>query len=360
MHQFKSLPSRARAFSLVELIVVIGIIVLVISIVLPALSGARNAAKVESSRSLLNEFSNSVSLFKQEKNRLPGYFSVREMGDAENATRGFSAMQNAMLELSGASIQASNASGPGILSVGPTAAKAIKIKVDDTGGGIPQVEGKSYFAQSSKFFKRQNGSDGGERTGIDEHSKLAELVDSFGQPVLMWAADVGVSGPIQSLDGNNDNALARAASSAASNVPPARFYWNSNAAFLTASPTKFIGAQRKAQGGNSWITSDQTNYIKNLSVMLGNPGAPTGITKPYDQILPSSQRGDFIVQSAGKNFVYMGTGELTRGYADASNNQLLYGGCFKDPAGGARTDSNGKPSSFDIMTASDDIWLSGN
>ncbi|MFA6045190.1 MAG: hypothetical protein WC718_09410, partial [Phycisphaerales bacterium] len=140
-----------------------------------------------------------------------------------------------------------------------------------------------------------------------------------------------------------------------------RFYWNSNAAFLKtlgASNPPYVGTQRKQQYTQSWISEDHPNHVKNLSILLGSPTGPVGITKPYDQILPSTQRGDYIVQSAGKNFIYMGLGENTKGYA--ANNMLLYGSGFKDPSGGARTDANGKATSIDIMAQSDDIWQAGN
>lgn len=350
-------PNHRRAFSLVELVVVIGIIVLIISIVLPALAGARNAAKVEASRSLVNQFTNAVASFKQDKSRLPGFFSVRDMGDTQNATIGLSTMQNAMLDLAGGITAQPANQADKIYAVSPTGANSVNVSLDLIGAG-----GKSYFPVLGKnFYKKQDGSEGGERISSDDIKQIPEVVDAWGQPILLWVADTTVAGPIQSISDNNNNALVRAASTAAAGTPPARFYWNSNAAFLKtlgASNPPYVGTQRKQQNAQSWISEDHPNHIKNLSVLLGSPTGPVGITRPYDQILPSTQRGDYIVQSAGKNFIYMGMNENTKGFA--ANNTLFYGAGFKDPSGGSRTDSNGKPTSVDIMAQSDDIWQSGN
>lgn len=352
-----------RAFSLVELVVVIGIIVLIISIVLPALAGARAAARTQATRDIVAQFANAVASYKQDQNRLPGYFSVREMGDPMNATNGLSAMQNAMLDLvGGITTQAANPASK-IFAVTPNGTNTVNVSIDLI--GAPSATSKSYFPVLGKtYYKKQDGIDGGERSPVSAtptgYNQLPEVVDAFGQPILLWMADTTVAGPIQSISANNNNALVRAASSNAAATPPARFYWNSNAAFLKTlgGTPPYVGSQRKQQYTNSWIAEDQPNHVQNLSVLLGSPTGPTGITNTYDQILPSTQRGDYIVQSAGKNFIYMGLNENTKGYS--ANNMLLFGSGFKDPSGNARTDSNGKPSSIDIMSQSDDIWQSGN
>ncbi|MFA6044515.1 MAG: hypothetical protein WC718_05985, partial [Phycisphaerales bacterium] len=197
-----------RAFSLVELVVVIGIIVLIISIVLPALAGARNAAKVEATRSLVNQFTNAVASFKQDKSRLPGYFSVRDMGAMQNATNGFSAMQNAMLDLAGGVTSDAANTASKIYAVTPTGANPVNVSIDLIGAG-----GKSYFPVLGKnYYKAQNGTDGGERISSTDIQQIPEVVDAWGQPILLWVADTTVPGPVQSISDNNNNALVREAS----------------------------------------------------------------------------------------------------------------------------------------------------
>lgn len=349
----------ARGFSLVELVVVIGIIVLVISIVLPALSGARNAAKVAATTSQISELSDAISLFKQDQNRLPGYFSARELGSTENETTGgFTPMQNAMLELVGGIVKDQTSTGTDIATVGPTSTRTVKVRLDAK-TGLPSENLARYLPAKGNFFKKQDGVSGGRRSGSAENGKLAEYIDSFGQPVLLWAADPTAAGVIESLSGNNDNALVRENSPAASSTtPPARFYWASNAAFLKNDPNLFVGDQRKLQVGNSFIAEDDAEHVKNLSVLLGSPTAPGNITSTYDQMVPAAVRGSYVVQSSGKNFTYMGLRERLAG--SAVSGKLLFGSNFKDSGGNLLKDSSGKPTSTDIIAQSDDIIQSGN
>ena len=118
-----------RAFTLVELIIVVLIIAIVIAISLPALGSAKTAAKKVKSQVLATNLGTAIAAFQNDKNHLPGYFSAAEMGAAQNVTRGFTTLENAMLELMGGVVD-SSATGASVIDVGPNSSGTIKVDLD--------------------------------------------------------------------------------------------------------------------------------------------------------------------------------------------------------------------------------------
>jgi prepilin-type N-terminal cleavage/methylation domain-containing protein len=101
----RSRLAARRGFSLIELLVVIAIIAILIAIIVPALGGARTAARKVTTATLLNEVTNAAGQFSQDHaGSMPGYFTPDQMGSPLNvdATKGgFTAMENALLDLVG-------------------------------------------------------------------------------------------------------------------------------------------------------------------------------------------------------------------------------------------------------------------
>ncbi len=344
-------------FSLVELLVVLAIIVLVISIIVPALGRVRNEAKKQDTRTRVDELMKAMQLFELDNKRLPGYFTQAEMGMVDNFTRGFSQGQNVMLDLAGG--VTNDPVGAGVVSAGPMndATKRANVNVNTigTGGGSSSAVGlnkAAYYTPGDKYYKLQDGILGGERESVAEHKQIPDLVDAWGTPLLVWVQDSVASGPI-----NVPSDFAR--DQWALNNPAARFYWNTNTAFLNASPA--IGDKRILQSGAKGSILHQSVPGKSISLvgLLGNPGSP----KPFvvgdalPVILPSASRGSFMVQSAGLDGVYLGKAD--RGGKSLGGMTvpftMYYGLNFRNTDNTEIKDSNNNNKSIDILDTFDDV-----
>lgn len=353
-HTCPSRPAR-RAFSLIELLVVILIIGIIVAIVLPALHHVRGAAIETDSKQLVTQISNAGSTFFNDKRRSPGYFTPMEMGDIQNQTRGFTAMQNAMLDLAGGIVK-TGTNGSILIGPGTVANRQVSYlaeAVGATGSG-------SYFVPTAKYLKLQNGTEGGTREGDPVHAQVAEVVDAWGQPILAWTEDPTAKQSVQSIaDFANTSAPVAAADVSA------RFYLNSNYALL-ASDT--FGKQRRNQREFSILSPSQNNASTSLAGALGNPGAPDDTSKNLTSIFPTRSRGAFIVQSAGKDGIILSREDRKAANVveNAGNNAtavLNFGSNFKSlpgPAGTALRDASGKAISVDVLTSFDDIIASSN
>src|SRR5690606_7942566 len=91
-----------RGFTLIELLVVVAIIAVLIALLLPAIAGVRRSARRSATQALVNDFTTAAVRFSNDHNdRMPGYFSEDQMGHRDNLDRGFTAAENAMLDLAG-------------------------------------------------------------------------------------------------------------------------------------------------------------------------------------------------------------------------------------------------------------------
>lgn len=379
--------ARRGAFSLVELLVVLVIIVMIIAIVVPSLSGARDLSKRSATEQTAARLSQAMTQFQTDKRRLPGYFSPREMGAAQNMdVRGMSAMENVMLELTGVQFWTNAADVPGgvvAVQAGPTTNKIVHVNLASLGLG--STGEKAYFTPERKFYTPQLRPGGAlyaqfgvlGHTGPDETDaagnqiQLPDLLDAFGNPFLLWMEDETATGRIDPTATATSGTCRFVTDN--TGTAPAKYYWGSNAAFLkaTAVGQKQInyapdgtGALRSMIGINTSPTDDQLN---SLAAMLGNPSFPS--TNPSAvpstrNILPSAGRGKYIIHSAGINRIYAGSKEkiASQGEVAGGTRRIFYGMNFRPLAAGPATthlDSTGKPTTDDILKYMDDILIGG-
>lgn len=302
VHMRAARSLSARAFSLVEMMVVLLILAVVLAIVVPALSSARNTARKAATTALMNQLGTSCAQFQMDEGRLPGYFTARDMGAAENAANGFSAMNNIIADLAGGVVNADTTSTT--LEVGPLNASRIYIDTALIGSSrqIKGVTNKAYFQPDPKFFGVVAG-----KFGAGENPQVPDLLDSWGTPILAWQQDETP---------NNTGEFAELDSS-----DPAKFYWVQNAAFLSATS---LGKFQINQSMDSWLGGGAANRDASLRAVLGTPTFvdPAFAIPPNQR--PAQARAPIVFQSAGYNSTYCGKSERGGKLAAANGNTIGY------------------------------------
>lgn len=304
---------RAGAgFTLIELMIVILIIGVVVAIVFPALSGARNAARKAATQALMTELATASSQFYLDHNRYPGYFSLTEMGSPENALRGFSAMENIVLDLAGGITD--DAAAPGtIFEVGPTTTGMVRVDLGLI--GATTGSNKAYFTPDNKNFQAQSVA-GKQVSTVAGHIALPDVVDAWGSPLLAWVQD--------------DPGAAEDPTFAATEFTPmtrARYYWASNAAFLNCTSLGKLNENQLAtgpgaEGGFSLIGGGRnpTQLADTLAGVLGHPAYPD----PSDTTKPKLGRAAMVFHSAGADGFYLGSEEAGGKRAGGATGVIKY------------------------------------
>jgi prepilin-type N-terminal cleavage/methylation domain-containing protein len=343
-----SIGRRAdRGFSIIELLIVIFIIVVVVAIVVPALGGARRLARDASSRTVVSSLSQACSQFILDNRRAPGYFTATEMGRDSNLTRGFTAMQNAMLDLAGGVV---TTAGAGVVTAGPGTSPQTQVLVNPSLIGTATGGGKRYFAPDAKYFKVQDGSEGGDKVADAANKAIPDLIDANGNPILLWVADAVASRPVAAVDD-----FARETSGPAANPTLARFYAASNNAFLAGTA---VGRMRKDQASGSLMGANFANRFDSMAAILGSPSAPVNPAATLAAMLPAQPRGSFVIQAPGGDGMFLS--REGQGGRILDGGILRYGATFRVVGSGAAlTDDTGKPTSLDLTTQFDDIFVSG-
>lgn len=320
-HRHPHASAFRTAFTLIELMVVIGIIALVVGILVPTLGAVRDAARKTASTALANDVVTASSSFITDQRRAPGHFPQAMMGTEDNATSGgFTNSENALLDLAGGIVAATGANNPDpaqntYVDVGPVAGGSIGgsgplgpgggsqgepeiVRVDNALVGTGRAGG-GYLTLKDDVLIAVDGQFGSDPTtpGYGP-TAMVDIVDFFGQPLLIWTPDETAVPP-----------TSRFALKYAGDTDPvplsdrARFYWGSNAGYLSANR---LGQRGIAQSALSilGLNRDDDEIAASLEGILGSPAYPGPDPDSPNRTIPLRARGKVVVISAGPDQIY--------------------------------------------------------
>ncbi len=185
---------RHRAFSMTELLVVIGIIAVLAGLLLVAMKGVQVAAKKTQTQSTMTMFSQACTSFQLEHGRYPGM--VPESVLVRSTNLAISGTENAVLDLMGLAVRGDDPAYPNLTESdgwiefvidNSTDLGRIKVNIDRIGEG-PRINGTPYSPyftpRGSGDFGVAAGQAGQPFGGAADVIAIPEIRDAWGQPIM--------------------------------------------------------------------------------------------------------------------------------------------------------------------------------
>lgn len=283
-------PRRRRAgFTITELLIVIGIIILLIGILLPALGKVNERAKVAETNATMEEFAKACEAFRQEFGFYPGLVPEEILA----ADPRLSSTENALLHLMGGGIRpddplydnppaAPDGTAWETISLG-SGANAYEIKINRYFFGRgPRIGGKEYppfFSPRGDEIAPASGQvDPG---GAPDTLNLPDLIDAWGQPIMYVRSVRNVGELVGGVTG--------------ANPPRTQFYINGIYPYLNSDQLGELGKSQL----DSIIRINTTQRNATLAQIIRHP-AMGNATAP----LTSSPKGQFVLISPGPDGVF--------------------------------------------------------
>ena len=292
---------RRRAFTLVELLVVIALIGVLAALLLSALSSAQQRARATQTTSTMEAFAAACETFFQDHGQYPGVVPEALLAQDAEANDGIpriSSLENALYHMMG---------GYRILGVHPDYAQfngyemsfgngnneiTVKFAINsELLGDGPLIGGRqypSYFTPPEGTLVKAFGQ-------VGDEENLVDVVDAWGQPLALLRRQRTVGVLPNNRSGNDGN--------------PETWQFRTEGAAPYFEAGEFgLGELRKQQAFSNdaptCILSQENNafFEGNVGRILANPAIREGLGNPND--LYTQPRGSMLLLSAGPDGIY--------------------------------------------------------